>query len=185
MPKSRIPAVSQEQLRELLDYDPETGELRWKPKAGSEWQISWNVRHAGKPALAASNGKYGHRVGQLFGRKVYAHRVIWAWMTGGWPEQEIDHINGDTSDNRWCNLREANGSQQRANSVWPGRSLPRGVYRNNQIGGRAYIAAITINGQYVYLGAFDTPKEAHEAYRKAAEEHQGEHAYHLSRKLKP
>lgn len=102
------PLPSQEVLRQLLDYDPETGVLRWKER-GLEWfatkraASTWNARFAGKPAFTAIDNN-GYRNGHLLGMNCYAHRVIWKLVTGDEPIK-IDHISGDQSDNGWGNLR--------------------------------------------------------------------------------
>lgn len=103
-----------------------------------------------------------------------AHRIIWKMITGEEPEC-IDHINGFPSDNRWRNLRAATYSLNRANSVSKHRiGLPRGVVLHRKTG--RYQAQIETNGKKHYLGLFDQPDEAHEAYVQAAKERFGEFA---------
>jgi hypothetical protein len=96
--------LTHKRVRELLDYDPETGVLTWRYRKGFRLG-AWNAAHAGKPAFTANNDKRGAKRGRLLGRTYLAHRVIWFWMTGYWPI-EIDHDNGDAGDNRWENLFE-------------------------------------------------------------------------------
>src|SRR5262245_14420263 len=100
-----IPELSSKQLAELLEYNPETGELRWKRRPRGPQR--WNTRWAGKPAFTTKL-RGGYRMGRIHWGAYYAHRVIWALMTGAWPTSEIDHIDGDPSNNRWANLRLAN-----------------------------------------------------------------------------
>ena len=106
-------ALTQRIVRELLDYDPDTGVLTWRWRArkwfGSDriWH-SWNAKHAGKRAFTAID-TYGHAHGSLLGHLYRAHRIIWLWMTGRWPTLEIDHLNHRRDDNRWCNLEDAPG----------------------------------------------------------------------------
>lgn len=102
-------------LRKLLDYNPDTGEFTWLERPAemfferhNQAQASakvWNFRYAGKPAFTYVDAN-GYRTGRIFKAAALAHRVAWAWMTGSWPTLEIDHINGNTGDNRWANLRE-------------------------------------------------------------------------------
>lgn len=112
------PLPSQEVLRQLLDYDPETGALTWRERSEGDFEASatrsaahicalWNVRYAGTAALNCVSGggeRGGYCEGNLGGQGAKAHRVIWKWMTGEDPEQ-IDHTNGVRQDNRWSNLR--------------------------------------------------------------------------------
>lgn len=89
-------------VREFLDYYPETGELWWKWRArkcfssDSDWK-SWNTKLAGKPAGHISSDGYWY-IGLLY-KQYRAHRIIWLWMTGVWPDPEVDHDNQDRSDN--------------------------------------------------------------------------------------
>src|SRR5690242_18071490 len=92
-------------LRQLLDYDAETGALTWRPR-GIEWFEDspgrggaanvcsvWNARYAGTEAFTTNSNK-GYRTGKLLGGTYFAHRLIWKIVTGNDPE-EIDHINRD------------------------------------------------------------------------------------------
>jgi hypothetical protein len=101
--------LNQEIVRELLDYFPETGELIWRER-GRKWFTSdgawkkWNTRRAGTLGFASIND--GYKRGTIFGKQYYAHRIIWLYMTGDWPDPEVDHDNQDRLDNRWENLSE-------------------------------------------------------------------------------
>jgi len=88
--------VTQERARELLEYIPENGLLVWRKT---------NSNAAKKGAIAGYLSKKDGRVSVRIDNKLYkAHRVIFLIVKGEWPE-EVDHINGDPSDNRWDNLR--------------------------------------------------------------------------------
>jgi hypothetical protein len=84
-------------------------------------------------------------------------------VTGEWPQHEIDHMNGVPSCNGWVNLREAtrrvNMQNQRRPCTTNGCGLL-GAHKN----GKRFSSSINVNGKLMYLGTFDTPKEAHEAY---------------------
>lgn len=149
-----------------LQYDPETGAFTWRDLPGRE---KW----AGKPA--GSIGLRGYLRIPLKGASHSAHRLAWLIVTGHWPTDQIDHINGDRADNRFANLREATNSQNNANKApRAGRVLPKGVHWHKQF--RKYQALIQHDGKVRYLGRFDDPAVAGEAYRKAAEEIFGEFA---------
>lgn len=95
-------------------------------------------------------------------------------MTGEFPEQDVDHINGDPLDNRWDNLRRASKHENLRNCS---------VHKDNKAGLKGVCvtrkrptAQIYLNGKRTHLGTFDTVEEAHAAYCAAAEKHFGEFA---------
>lgn len=96
-------------LASILSYDEFTGNLTWLPRdSSSRSGMIFNSKFAGKRAGSQSKSKY-RRIGFILDGKRYLmleHRVAWAIHTGAWPSDEIDHINHDTTDNRFCNLRE-------------------------------------------------------------------------------
>ena len=167
--------ITQQYLKSILTYDPETGVFTWKERQDVQWPAQWNGRYPGK--LAGSKQVYKHisywRI--EINRKIYrAHRLAWLYMTGEWPSQEIDHIDGNGLNNRFSNLRLASHSQNICNSR---------VRRDNKLGirgvsrrGNRFRARIRISGKRIDLGYFDTPEEASVAYQKAAQEHFGEFA---------
>jgi len=149
--------LTQRLARKHLHYDPDTGLMTWRlpTKNGMKPGAPF-----GSP-VANQRGRTYLR-GYIFGKKHRVHRVIWLYMTGKWPKDQVDHRNGDGIDNRWSNLREATFSQQRQNV---------GVTRANKLGIKGvkpmrerFQARITANGQRIHLGTFDTPKEG-ELYR--------------------
>ena len=116
-----------ELLWEILDYDPETGILTWKErKRDSEyWShkgvTRFNNNRAGKEASYTrktyNRDYYRKEVKMPDGKNYLAHRVIWAWMTGEWPEDMIDHVDQDSLNNRWENLRQATNAINQQNST--------------------------------------------------------------------
>ena len=131
-------------IKEFFDYNPDTGIFKWaknkgKMKAGS---IAGN--------LVSDTGYWKIR----FNKQNYlAHRLAFYIMTGEYPEgMDIDHINGDRSDNRWCNLRKLNRSDNVAH-----RKVCKNYICNRN--GR-FTARIHVNYQNITVGTFDTPEEA-------------------------
>lgn len=110
-------------FRELLDYNPDTGDFTWKVSSG-------RVK-AGSPT-GASTSSDGYRQIGILGKLYLAHRVAWIITYGKWPDGQIDHINRIRHDNRICNLRDvpqhinARNAKLRADN----KSGIRGVYFN-------------------------------------------------------
>jgi hypothetical protein len=161
--------LTQAQVRELFDYDPSAGHLIWK--------IERYRKHPGDIAGCDHFRRNGYKTVtvSINYKRYLAHRIIWLWVTGKWPVEEIDHKDGDGSNNRWSNLREATKLQN-------GSNLP--IKRNNKTGvaGVAvdkrrgdYRARIMVNRKEIYLGNFPTIKEAAEARRLAEQKYFGEY----------
>ena len=150
-----IMQITQDQLRDILSYDPRTGIFTWK-KSG---------RSAG---CKNSSGYIVIRIGNRPGKLLYAHRLAWLYMTGEWPTQEIDHIDRDRSNNKIDNLRQATIHQNRQNR--PPRSDSssgiRGVFQNKLSG--SWRAKIAAGNKTKNLGSHIRFCEAIKA-RKAAE----------------
>lgn len=113
--------------------------------------------------------KDGRLVLQHEGREYQAHRAAWFLHYGRWPEGDVDHIDGDPSNNRIANLREATRSQNLGNAK---------LYRNNKSGHRGvfyvqkhgyYIATIQIRKRVHHLGSFKNKEDAAAAYERAAQ----------------
>ena len=97
------------ELKTLLSYDPETGELTWRVRGVPRI----DNRLAGKPALIGTSD--GYRVGKIMTQNLKAHRVAWAIYYGEWPKAMLDHINGNRADNRIVNLRTVSPVQNSQN----------------------------------------------------------------------
>lgn len=177
MPKPK-PLPDQQTLRALLDYDPETGDLRWKRRPAEMFPDdrachSWNTRYEGTPALA-SISFHGYRFGTLLGKVVKAHRVIWK-LVYGVEALHIDHINHCRPDNSISNLRNCSNAENHRNMGETGkvnRSGHQGIYYDDRhatwqvYAGRAY-----------YVGRFKSLDAAVKA-RGAALRNAGFHQNH-------
>jgi hypothetical protein len=172
-------ALTQARANEYFNYDPETGQLLFNERPRAEFTAAAYAKHlkrVGKPAGSILKFE-GYRKVIIDGAYYHAHRVIWLMMTGEfgfYPEYEIDHINGDPTDNRWGNLRKVTKSENQRNAAQRvnNTSGVHGVnwkpkYNNNPGDGR-WVARIWNGPRHVYLGAFRTLHEANIA-RKAAE----------------
>lgn len=175
-------------LKELFILDAEAGMLYWKKRPARHFQSSmtttaeskakrWNARYAGKPALA-SRCKNGGRYGDINGTHgIPAYRVIFALVNGRWPKHQIDHINGNRSDDRPGNLREATPTENMRNRKKQKNNSSGVCGVSFHVGRQKYEARIRADGVRKHLGMFRTLNEAVSA-RKAAERKYGYHQNH-------
>lgn len=159
---------SKQVLESLLEYNPLTGVLIWKPRG----DIAWDARFAGKPALTCMT-KHGYLYGTLYGVRVQTHRVIFKLVYGTEPES-IDHEDHDPSNNRIKNLHESDAlrNQKNRSHAANNKSGTTGVCWHKATG--KWHAQIGVKGKRVSLGHFDIIEDAIAA-RKAAEI---DHNYH-------
>lgn len=153
--------LTQDELKDFLSYDAETGVFTRK-------KYRSHLAKVGDVAGWADTKGY---IRIEINHKPYAaHRLAWLYVYGRFPSEQIDHINGNPSDNRIANLRAASNSENQQN-VGPKRNnksgvvgvhwyTPRGVWR----------AAIKINGKYKSLGYFRSVAEAATARQLAEQE---------------
>lgn len=163
---------SPEVLRQLLRYEPDTGKLFWlerPPEIFAESRYSaarlcaiWNTKFCGKEAFGTTDSD-GYMVGRVFNTRIRAHRLIWAMVSGDWPDKEIDHIDGNPANNRLENLRLATRSQNEAN---------KGIRSDNTSGAKGvswvekdgrWAARIKFEGRQHNLGYFQTRSDAEAA----------------------
>ena len=156
------------QVSERLSYDPLTGDFVWLKGASRKF-----------PAGAPAGHTHGtlrrpYRTITILGHTCYASRLAWLLMTGRWPIHQIDHINRDSLDDRWVNLREASNSQNNANKLKQRNSTSgfKGVFRDRRKSTKPWYAQI----KHRSLGAFATAEEAAAAYDAAAAKMYGEFA---------
>lgn len=150
--------LSVDTARELLDYDPITGRLTWR--------VSKGTKAAGTEA--GSLYPDGNGICVVVNRVHYkAHRLAWLIMTGRWPKNGTDHVNGNPYDNSWTNLREATQAENMQNlairahntSGYPGVSWNRKLMK--------WQVTIKKNGKSTYLGLFECVETAAASYLTA------------------
>jgi hypothetical protein len=144
-------------LRSLFLYNYETGDIHWRCRDKRK------SNEVGRIAGTPKND--GYRRVLIKGKFVFSHQIAWALYYGEIPPKgmHLDHINGVKDDNRIVNLRLCTPAENRRNSKLPINSSTGylGVYRS-----RGRFKALLKNR---HLGMFDTPEEAHEAYKAAVE----------------
>lgn len=151
--------LTQEELKRVMNYNPDTGVFRWKVSSGG--------RRAGTMA-GGLNGQ-GYIVVRVKDKSYRAHRLAFLYQEGFLPENSIDHINRDRTDNRWSNLREASQRCNIRNACVrsTNKSGVKGVHwetpRNK------WRVTITVDGHTHHLGTFTDFTEA-VATRFAAEQ---------------
>lgn len=149
--------LTADRLRELLDYNPNTG------------AFTRRIRRGAQPpgALAGTvNGK-GYRQVFIDGKIYLEHRLAWLYVHGRWPQDDVDHINCVKSDNRIANLRDV-PNEINAQNVRRARKThgPLGCTFDKKVG--KWMAQIKLHGNVCkYLGYFDDPDDAHAAYLDA------------------
>lgn len=159
--------LSHARVLELLEYRPDEGVFRWR--------VNRRPRVKAGDVAGCDNGN-GYVVITIDRHRCYAHRLAWFYVHGEWPVEEIDHISGNPSDNRLCNLRLATSGQNKANSGLPRHNTSgfKGVSYDKR--DRRWYAYISLSNRKKHLGVFDTPEEAHAVYAEAARRHRGEFA---------
>lgn len=149
-------AISQEELKEILHYDPETGIFTRRVASANNKM---------KVGQVAGNIDRGYVRIMVMGRLYRAHRLAWLYVHGRFPPDEIDHINGVRGDNRLCNLRPATKSQNGMNrgAIRGKTSGYKGVSWHKR--DKKWHAQATVDGNHHCLGYFDTAEEASVAYQ--------------------
>jgi len=140
-----------------IDYSPETGRFTWIKPLGKRVKAGDNAGCVDK-----KNGYY--KVG-FMGESHLGHRLAWFMVTGLWPKS-LDHINGDKSDNRICNPREVNDSENQQNRHKPKSNNLTGLMGVSNQNGR-WKSCIEVGKVRTHLGYFDTKELAHAAYLAA------------------
>lgn len=146
-------------LRALFHYDPDSGEFTRVITAGKRRTRSGRV---------GSADLYGYKTTRIGGKSYKLHRLAWLYMTGEWPKGDIDHINGQRSDNRFANLRDVTRKVNLQNQRLATNNRSTGLLgayfdqRKNH-----YYARISQGNKSVHLGTFSTAEAAHRAYLDA------------------
>ena len=165
-----------DRLRDLLRYDPDTGEFVWLPRQNDSREGKrWNTRYAGTVA-GNKNLANGYTWYHVDGNQYRGHIIAWLYMMGSFPDSDIDHKDRDGFNNKWDNLREATQSQNCANKT-ARVDNPTGVKGVSWEGSRnKWVASIGVNYRKIKIGRFERIEDAKAAYDAAAEKYFGEFA---------
>jgi hypothetical protein len=143
--------LTQQYLFDVLRYDKDTGEFFRLKKTSNRIRVG---------EVAGTLLQDGYISISVSAKCYRAHRLAWFYMKGEWPVEQIDHINKNREDNRWCNLRLASPSQNRRNASKRSDNTSgyKGVAKNGKRW-RAYAGTPPH-----HIGNYDTAKEAAMAY---------------------
>jgi hypothetical protein len=150
--------ITQEYLKEILDYNPETGIFTWKIKKNGTKGINSIAGHIDK------KGYFRIKINSISHK---AHRLAWLYVYGNTPKGQIDHVNGVKHDNKISNLRIVSNRENCQNRIEHRQGKLVGCYYNKR--DKKWQAQIQINGKQTFIGLFETQREAHAAYLKALE----------------
>jgi len=165
--------LTQERLKELLHYNPETGVFTWIAKVAQGVNVG---------DIAGSTDTYGHIQIKIKYKIYLAHRLAFLYMTGAFPPVHTDHINHNPADNRWLNLRPVTHQENHHNRI---------ISENNTSGingvswmkrNKKWRVRINIDGKLVHLGLYRELSDAAKA-RKEAEIKYGYHENHGQEKV--
>ena len=147
--------ITQDKVQSLFNYDPDIGIFIRKVKTTAKTKIGDVVGY---------DNKNGYKKISIDNKLYFSHRLAWLYVYGVWPEKGLDHINRNRSDNRLCNLRLANQSENTQNTA---------IRKNNTSGYKGvtfckntnkWISQIMINYKHIYIGKYETPEIAYEQY---------------------
>lgn len=160
--------LSSEILKALLSYDPDTGVFTRIKRTSTRIKCG---------DIAGAKSDQGYTIIGLLSKRFRAHRLAWLYMTGEWPDEDIDHINGVRSDNRWVNLRSVSRHENLKNASIrsDNSSGVTGVSWDNK--NSAWRAKVQVSGKTIHVGRFKLLDDALAAV-KAARSDCGFHENH-------
>lgn len=156
-------SLTHKELKELLHYDPETGVFTWLKFRGRTAKKGWRA--------GSRVARQYYRVIVIKQKHYPEHRLAWFYIHGEWPKGDIDHINGLPYDNRICNIRDVTTQENCQNQRRVRSDNRSGLMGVTSCPTGKYAAYVTVRGNRIYLGRYDTAQEAHKAYIKGKRKH--------------
>ena len=159
-------AITFDEARKRYTYNPDTGAFT-RNSTSRKWIAG---------STLSGTESHGYMRVWVNGKQLAAHRLAWLWMTGEWPSTDIDHIDGNRSNNSWSNLRQVDRSTNLEN-IRSAKSHNKstgllGAYHSPTKG--RFVSRIQVRGKSISLGSFATADAAHAAYLSAKKElHKG------------
>jgi hypothetical protein len=146
-----MPALTQEKLKELLSYDPETGVFRWEVRKCQKVRVG---------SIAGYQEGRGYTQIMIDGKNHRAHRLAWLYVYGYFPETDLDHKDKNKSNNKINNLREASRqcNMRNVGNFKHNKSGVKGVYLDYHK--NKWVAQVTIENKQFYLGSYEDFDEA-------------------------
>jgi hypothetical protein len=176
---NNAPTPDIQTIKECLKYNRKDGTLIWRTRPRHHFKdkniwTRFNTLYAGKVAGTLQNEGYLHV--QINHKKILAHRIVWLLLKGRWPKKLIDHADGDGTNNRANNIREADVYQNRMNSVSKvNASGYKNVYAHSS---GKWVAMIKHRGRHIYGGLFDSAEEAAKKAKELRIKFHGKFANH-------
>lgn len=160
--------ITQKQLKEVLDYNPDTGIFIWKVKTSHRIEIG---------DIAGTRSRRGYLTIGINGKRYLAHRLAFLFMTGYFPKAMVDHRNTNVIDNSWDNIREADRAQNNYNSSFKevGKTGMKGVYLTRH---GNFQVKMKIKSEMKYFGTFKDLELADLVATEARNKYHGEFANH-------
>lgn len=154
-----IKEITQAELREIVHYDQHTGLFTWAKRLSNRIRIG---------SVAGSITTHGYVMIRINGKNCFAHRLVWLYVHGFFPENDIDHIDRVRHNNSLGNLREVSRSCNIRNSGLRSGNTSgiKGVYFDSLRG--KWRSQISVNNKNIHLGIFDKKIDAAKS-RHAAE----------------
>jgi hypothetical protein len=143
--------VTQHRLKEVLDYNFDTGVFTWKKKTSKKIVVG---------QVAGCLDGQGYIMIKVDGKIYKAHRLAWLYVNGAFPSRQIDHINRVKADNRICNLREALPWENQQNHPMHSSNTSGVVGVNWSRHAKKWRAQIKHNGRNLHLGYYENMEDA-------------------------